>query len=358
MCAWGARLPRMHSATSTSARQPGEGEHLAVLDGWRGISILLVLASHLLPLGPKAWQFNDVAGAAGMALFFTLSGFLITRFLLTRDSVTDFLIRRLFRIVPLAWLGMAVALRMADAPPQAWLPHLLFYANLPPQALTEPGAHLWSLCVEVQFYVGIAVLVLALGKARLKWVIPLLALAVTTHRLAVGATIDIVTWRRLDEILAGALLALAWQGEFGSACRAALGRPRTWAVVAALAVGLLLASHPRLPALNYARPYLAALLVGATLAPPPPTLARLLQNRWLAYVAEISYALYVIHHLLIHTWLGTGERLVKYAKRPLLIAATFALAHLSTFHFERHCIALGKRLSAHVRRQGLARSER
>lgn len=345
-----ARLPTMPSDR--------EGAHLAVLDGWRGISILLVLASHLLPLGPKAWQLNDVAGTVGMALFFTLSGFLITRFLLKRDSVTDFLIRRLFRIVPLAWAGMAVALWLAKAPATAWAPHFLFYANLPPQALTEPGAHLWSLCVEVQFYAGIALLVALLGKARLKWVLPLLALAVTAHRVAAGATVDIVTWRRLDEILAGALLALAWQGEFGAAWQAALHRPRAWGLPLALALGLLAASHPRLAALNYPRPYLAALLVGATLAEPPRRLAALLRSRALAYVAEVSYALYVIHHLLIHTWLGSGERLAKYAKRPLLIAATFGLAHLSTFHVERHCIALGKRLSARLRGRGLAHAER
>lgn len=330
------------------------GDHLGVLDGWRGISILLVLAAHLLPLGPKGWHFNETAATVGMALFFTLSGFLITRFLLTRDSVTDFLIRRLFRIVPLAWIGMLVALYMADAPVDALLPHLLFYANLPPQHLTEPGAHLWSLCVEVQFYAGIAVLVLALGKQRLKFVIPLLALAITAHRVASGTPIDIVTWRRLDEILAGSLLALAWQGEFGPRARALLFKPSAWGLMVLLA----LASHPGLVTMNYPRPYLAALLVGATLAAPPRPLSRLLHTRWLAYVAEISYALYVIHHLLIFTWLGSGDRFVKYAKRPLLIAATFALAHLSTFHFEHRCIALGKRLSSRLRAQALARADR
>ena len=69
-------------------------DRLAVLDSWRGISILLVLATHLLPLSPKSWRFNEMAGPMGMALFFTLSGFLITRFLLHHDSVVDFLTRR------------------------------------------------------------------------------------------------------------------------------------------------------------------------------------------------------------------------------------------------------------------------
>jgi peptidoglycan/LPS O-acetylase OafA/YrhL len=86
---------------------------LKALDGWRGISILCVLAAHLLPLGPKSWQLNSAIGPLGMALFFTLSGFLITRFLLMHDNVLDFLTRRFFRIVPLAWLSMTGMLGVA-----------------------------------------------------------------------------------------------------------------------------------------------------------------------------------------------------------------------------------------------------
>src|SRR6185436_21055347 len=92
-----------------AAESPTHDNHLAVLDGWRGISILLVLACHLLPLGPKPLQLNAMAGPMGMALFFTLSGFLITRFLLTHSSISDFLLRRFFRIIPLAWLAMVLA---------------------------------------------------------------------------------------------------------------------------------------------------------------------------------------------------------------------------------------------------------
>ena len=100
-------------------------ERLQVLDGWRGISILLVLAAHLLPLGPKAWALNETAGPMGMALFFTLSGFLITRFLLKHASIPDFLIRRTFRIVPLAWLSMIVAFPLAGVAGSDYLPNFL-----------------------------------------------------------------------------------------------------------------------------------------------------------------------------------------------------------------------------------------
>jgi peptidoglycan/LPS O-acetylase OafA/YrhL len=332
--------------SAPTAQNPG---HLAVLDGWRGISILLVLAAHLLPLGPKSWQLNAMVAPMGMALFFTLSGFLITRFLIDHASVSDFLIRRFFRIIPLAWLAMAITLPLVDAPASAYLPHFFFYANLPPTQLTEAASHLWSLCVEMQFYVGIALIVAMLGKRGL-YLLPLLCLAVTAHRVATGAHIDIATWRRVDEILAGAMLAMTHAHKFGDKPIRWLSRLNAYALVAVLA----LASHPDSGFMNYLRPYVAALLVGSTLFAAPRRLAAVLGSRVLAYIAAVSYALYVIHHLLIYTWLGSGDRVVKYLKRPLLIAATFALAHASTFHFEQRCIAFGKRLSARLARWRVA----
>ena len=317
---------------------------LNVLDGWRGISILLVMATHLLPLGPKALALNETAGPMGMALFFTLSGFLITRFLLRDAGIVDFLVRRLSRIVPLAWVAIAVVLTMEQAPLQTWLANLLFYANLPPQQLSEAGSHLWSLCVEMQFYIGIALLVGLFGKRGL-YAVPLLCLAVTLHRVATGAHVDIVTWRRVDEILAGSVLALIFEGRFGDrASRLVAGR-NPYVLLLLLAV----CSHPAAGFMNYLRPYVAALLVGSTLYTPPKALARLLTTRTLAYIATVSYALYVVHHVLMFTWLGSGDKLVKYLKRPLLFAATFALAHVSTFHFEQHCIRWGKQFSAWLR---------
>jgi peptidoglycan/LPS O-acetylase OafA/YrhL len=124
------------------------------LDGWSGISILLVLAAHLLPLGPKRFQLNATAGVAGMAIFFTLSGFLITSFLMKSPTVANFISRRFFRIVPLALLYILVALVIAKAPMAAYVPHMLFYGNLPPFPLIDITAHLWSVCVEMQFYLG------------------------------------------------------------------------------------------------------------------------------------------------------------------------------------------------------------
>jgi peptidoglycan/LPS O-acetylase OafA/YrhL len=112
---------------------------------------------------------------------------------------------------------------------------------------------------------------------------------------------------------------------------------------------LLLSCHPDSGGLNYLRPYLAALAVGATLYQALPRLSAFLESRPLRYVASTSYALYVLHPLLAHTWLGTGDDIVKYLKRPLLFAALFAAAHLSTFYYERYWIGFGKRWTSHAR---------
>jgi len=112
------------------------------------------------------------------------------------------------------------------------------------------------------------------------------------------------------------------------------------------AVAYCASCHPIFGPLLYLRPYLAAALVGSTLF-LPGRLNRWLTSRPARYVAEISYALYIIHVGTMSGWLGSGGTLVKYSKRPLCFALTFGLAHLSTFYFERPCIALGKRLSRH-----------
>jgi peptidoglycan/LPS O-acetylase OafA/YrhL len=315
-------------------------ERLSVLDGWRAVSILVVLAGHLLPLGPSRWEMNKAIAAMGMVIFFTLSGFLITRFLSRGADLRVFIIRRFFRIVPLAWVVMVLLLIVNQSPEKAWAANLLFYANLPPFNLVAGGWHLWSLCVEVQFYLGIGLFVMV-ARQRGLILLPLFAVGITLLRIVDHQYINVVTWYRVDEILAGGILALVHGGWYGT-------RPQS--VLAAISPYwmlplVLLSAHPAGGFLNFARPYLAATLVGATLFNGPVRLGRLLESRPARYIAEISYALYIFHGALNAGWLGSGSTFVKYAKRPLLLAVTFALAHVSTFRFEQPCIALAKRLT-------------
>jgi peptidoglycan/LPS O-acetylase OafA/YrhL len=312
-----------------------------VLDGWRGISILSILATHFLPLGLKSWQLNELAGLMGMSIFFSLSGFLITSILIRDISIKNFLIRRLLRIVPLAWLFLVVALPVAAVPLKAYLPHFLFYANLPPFYLTGLTAHFWSLAVEMQFYVGIALLVLLL-KQRGLLLLPLLCLGITGLRILHSQDISIVTYYRVDEILVGCCLALAYNQRLGEWMPRILG----W-INPFICLGLLMVScHPASGWMNYLRPYFAMLLVGSTLFQESFPLSRWLLNTKLAYVASISYALYIIHPIMGFGWLGDGDTLTKYAKRPLTLLLSFVFAHLSTFYYEKYWISWGKRLTS------------
>ncbi len=313
---------------------------LPILDGWRACSIILVLAGHLFPLSPKSIGLNGAVAASGMVLFFILSGFLITMFLSETQDLKAFILRRVTRIVPVAWIGMLVALWMSDAGWQTYLANFLFYANLPPISLVDAGAHLWSLCVEMQFYMGIAIFVALFSKRGL-YVLPLLCLAVTAHRISEGAYIDIVTWRRVDEILAGAMLALAYRGWFGNWPKTLLSKLNVYYLLPIIVAS----AHPAFGPLNYFRPYIAMLAVGASIYNPPYLLQRVFESRPAYYIATVSYAVYVIHAILTHTWLGSGDIVVKYLKRPLLLAITFGLAHLSTFYLERPINRFAKKVT-------------
>lgn len=330
------------NSQSTAPLKMGHEGHVRfnVLDGWRGLSIILVLCCHLLPLGPKAFQGNVAIGVLGMSIFFTLSGFLVTHFLLSKPQVVDFLIRRFFRILPLAWLYLLIALTLHPVTREALLAHVFFYANYPPKPLIHVTDHFWSLCVEIHFYLGLAAIVAFLGKRGLL-LIPLICMAITAFRILNGQHLSVITHYRVDEILAGGILSLIYNRQLGATACTLLSKVNYLYVL----ILLVLSSHPDAGFLNYFRPYFAALLVGATLFNQETKFAKFLGNKWLSYIASVSFALYIIHPLLVSTWLGSGGILEKYSKRPLLLIVLFICAHFSTFYYEQRAMGWGKAVS-------------
>ncbi len=323
---------------------------LKVLDGWRAVSIGLVLLGHLLPLGPKPWRINELAALAGMVFFFILSGFLIGSFLLSRHSVGDFFIRRLCRILPLAWSFMALAGWYYSIDLRTLAGLFLFYANLPPERLTEWTAHLWSLCMEVQFYGAMGLVVALAGRRAIAPFAILACLLITGLRIATDTYSSGITWLRCDEIFAGVLLALqhralAARPELLARLQDRMAGATGPAVVSGAFLLVLASSYPRLGAICFLRPYLAMLCIGTSLLLSECWIRRLLESRPMAYLAEISYAVYIWHVGLEGTWFGSGDKRMKYLKRPALVLMTWALSHLSTRYFEKYFIGLGKRLT-------------
>jgi peptidoglycan/LPS O-acetylase OafA/YrhL len=138
------------------------------LDGLRGVAILLVLLFHFWP---ETFSF----GFAGVDIFFVLSGFLITKIIVTKVqegkfSYYEFYRNRIRRIFPALILVLITSLSMG------WLflfpdellmlakhtaASAFFYQNTvligeqgywDVSALSKPLLHFWSLSVEEQFY--------------------------------------------------------------------------------------------------------------------------------------------------------------------------------------------------------------
>lgn len=322
-----------------SHESKADHSRLFQLDGWRGISIISVLAAHLLPLGPSAWQLNATAGLFGMSLFFTLSGYLITSFLLDRPEPISFLVRRIFRVLPLAWVFMLITLAIHVRPPEEWRANFLFYLNY--TLYLQPfNSHLWSLCVEMHFYLFIAILV-ALGGKKSLFLLPLICVLVTGLRVATDTIVSINTHLRSDEILVGATLALVSHSNWKGKLTCARYLKPEWAI----AFLFLTCSFVAGP-LQFLRPYAGGLAIGSTLIAPQHWLSRSLKNKVLLYLATVSYALYIIHGPFRAGWFAGSGTMDRYLlKRPIGILCTFVLAHLSTFYFESFWIRLGKRLS-------------
>lgn len=314
-------------------------ERIAVLDGWRGISIIMVLCAHLLPIGPSSFHLNETFARMGMAIFFSLSGFLITTLLINNSNIKSFLIKRLARILPLAWLVLLITLPFYGANTYEYLSNMLFYSTTIPMTLFPATSHFWSLCVEMQFYMFVALLVFLGGKKAL-YLLPLFCILITINRIVHEVPYAINTYYRVDEILIGASLALLFS-HFKKHF------PTFGIIPTIVLVGMFcLVSHPKLEMLNYFRPYVCMLMLASTLKADESSITfKVLTNKVLVYIATVSFALYVIHGGLRYTWLGSGETVEKYLKRPLLIIVTFVLAHLSTFYYERFFQRKAKKLA-------------
>ncbi|OYW24304.1 MAG: hypothetical protein B7Z55_02610, partial [Planctomycetales bacterium 12-60-4] len=139
---------------------------LPSLDGWRALSILMVLGEHTMhskafpeEMRPVLTQFCD--GHLGVRFFFVLSGFLITWLMLSEErrsgtvNLKHFFARRALRILPVYIAFLAVlAILQATTPfhqsVSAWFGSLTFTRNWFYDH--HSSNHLWSISVEEQFY--------------------------------------------------------------------------------------------------------------------------------------------------------------------------------------------------------------
>ena len=173
------------------------GSRLAAIDGLRGFAIALIVIYHIWPgfTKPLALTIVPLTGWVGVDLFFFISGFAIF-YPYARTAVDGhreqtlrtFVLRRFGKIVPSYVLAIIVvlALGIATTMPGTTLTtqlvtHALFIHNWYPA--TEEGliGVLWSLGVEVQFYVLFAFTRKLALRSPLVYAASLVAIALGFH---------------------------------------------------------------------------------------------------------------------------------------------------------------------------------
>ena len=143
---------------------PARRDHVAYLDGWRGVCIAFVLIGHLIPaVAPLA--------TVGVEMFFVLSGRLMAEILIfKRQPVRIFLKRRVARIIPAAATFVVLTAAIMNATwwlagrPLNWISPLgalfFFHNYIPPAAVAPAFDHMWSLAVEEHSYLALALIAL------------------------------------------------------------------------------------------------------------------------------------------------------------------------------------------------------
>ena len=156
-----------------------------------GAALLVVVGHGLRPNVLPRWVDASIPlfAYSGVDIFFVISGFIVSAAARRSGSATaaggrllsasDFACRRVFRIFPLYWCALAVAMVFAGAlriAPPGWPPHppLLAMVSLTTMWVT-PLSVAWTLAFEVYFYAVLTLLILLAGSrvqaAILAWMV-------------------------------------------------------------------------------------------------------------------------------------------------------------------------------------------
>ena len=351
---------------------PHTTQRLDVFDGLRGIAILLVLWYHVwevsgLGLGPL--NLVAEAGFLGVDLFFFISGFCLflpyARAAVAgrpAASVGHFFTRRAQKIVPSYLLALAVFALVyhdrfaspADAAVQL-ASHLAFVHTLAPSTFYAISGPLWTIGIEVQFYL-LFPLIAPWFMRRPLLSYGALVLAAEAYRIAVAVSGNGSSVWLTNEVpaffdLFGAGMLTAWflaqprdNSERGGRTATLASLAAFVAAIGVLAVTTLIgraegADGMRAWVNDYRLvfgPLCIALAVSSSRA--GDRWRRVVTAKPLVWLSAISYNVY-LWHLEITVWYHNAG-LAGVPAMLLAVASSLAVAALLTYRFERPILAL------------------
>ena len=323
------------------------GVRLSGLDGLRGLAALAVFGVHYnqivdvdVKLGPFDFYLLLVNGEHGVALFFILSGLLLSQpfwksvlYGVHWPDISTYFTRRLARILPAFYLALTVLIILSGywRYPQAWTDILLHYGflfNYTEFSIFSINAPFWTLAVEVQFYCLLPLLFLLLRGRSPRIIFSLLLLlgllSYGLHFWLVSSIDKVILWpgssaltwiRPYGAVVTHSLLAHLPHFIIGVICGGWLLQLRTnhtrlveqgdWRheVVFWFSLGLVflllateLGERVQIPYGRYGLP-LVPLLLGAMIFSAPQTrvASKLLESAPLRILGTLSYGVYIYH---------------------------------------------------------------
>ncbi|AGI67002.1 putative O-acetyltransferase OatA [Octadecabacter antarcticus 307] len=286
------------------------------IDGLRALAVMIVVFYHI--------GFSDFGGGfIGVDVFFVISGYLIIPAILRHTTngtflVTDFMLRRLRRLVPallpvLVFSTLMALLYLSDSAladftnsvfsASGFISNFIFFGQsgyFERDSGTILLLHSWSLGVEFQFYLIVAVLAVVVSSRMRAMLIMLGMLSFFGAEMLVQNDSSYAFFGvlpRFWELAFGGVLGLL-QGSF-------LGTLRTAWVMRLLGLGIILASAVLyreslpFPGISALLPVLGAGLIVAAPAQPRDPSYRFLTSRVMQWIGTRSYSIYLWHWPLI-----------------------------------------------------------
>jgi peptidoglycan/LPS O-acetylase OafA/YrhL len=347
--------------------------YLPTLDGWRALSIALVIMHHvqvgckLRYLGALLRAISNF-GEVGVELFSGISGLLICSGLLDEEathgqiSIKSFYVRRFFRILPAAFfylLVVAILALFGLIPLRAldWFGALLFFRNYvmvleylhhSPLELHWYTGHFWSLSTEEHFYLVLPAILVAFRRSRL-WILGGLALAVALWRSVLAHLVhsdyqfNFRTDTHVDALLIPAMIAVALYPLLQN--HAVTRYIPAWStpLLIALEIGLL---TTRIPFAFTLQAVLIPLLLVSTVLHPNTILGSVLEFKPVRWIGWISYSLYLWQQLFFGlNFVASPPRLAVLRENPVNLIALLVCATFSYYVVEKPFVRLGHRLA-------------